>query len=98
MNLAHGNTPISCFLQHGPSGCFGLAKSHPDGGECDVLMGVDNGREVNFPRFYLLFEHRSYSMPQVSHSLQLYEIVWTNSSGFAGSIITASFDLSSITR
>jgi hypothetical protein len=62
-------------------------------------VSVDDVNEVDSSTVYLLLEHRKHSFrPHVSSFVSPLLRHPTHSEGFAGSMITASLDLSSTTR
>lgn len=64
-----------------------------------LLVGVDNLLEVDSSAVYLLLEHREHPLQtyiSMFVSLLVHELA--HSGGLAGSMITASLDLSSTTR
>lgn len=91
--------PVSCFRQHDPNGC---SHQHfaPRQVACKyILMRVDNGRQIDLPCADLLLQYRRNSEWAISlFSWNPGLLARTHSSGFAGSMITASFVLSSTTR
>lgn len=64
-----------------------------------LLVGIDNLLEVDGSAVYLLLEHRKHpSKPYISMFISLLVQELAHSGGLAGSMITASLDLSSTTR
>ena len=94
----------SC-LRHGPSDYERISLASMTGGkwEADALMRVHDSREIDLAGVNVFFQHRCYSNKPSLLSAPIVESRWTlrctaHSGGFAGSIMTASFDLSSTTR
>jgi len=66
--------------------------------ETCLLVSVDDVLEVDISTIHLLLEHRKYSFQPYQHVISPSPKRPTHSDGFAGSMITASLDLSSTTR
>jgi hypothetical protein len=67
-------------------------------GSGDILVCVDNCSQIYLASLDFVLQDWCYSDIYIRTSPLSHCGVYTNSSGFAGSMITASFDLSSTTR
>lgn len=97
------NSQASCFLQHGPNGCRSLITAlYQESGSwvLNILMSIDNGSQVDPARADRILEYWNYPVRPIRRHAQIGNCKSQSpySGGFAGSMITASLDLSSITR
>lgn len=93
------DTPSSCSLQHGPSGCSACVSTCLSPWvKAGSLMCIDYCGQIDLPCINLFLDYRSYSARARQTIGPMTSVDGTYSGGFAGSIITASFVLSSLTR
>jgi hypothetical protein len=99
------DSQASCFLQHGPNGCRMLITILYRESRCccwvlDILVGIDNGSQVDPARADRLLEHWNHPIRHIRGHAKTGKCKprTSYSGGLAGSMITASLDLSSITR
>lgn len=93
--------PSSCSLPHGPNDYECIRDGHLISELIEyirLLMCIDNRRKVDLPRVNLFPQYWRYSRTSFSLTLFPEEVDMAHSEGFAGSMMTASLDLSSTTR